>query len=383
MNFNALCPSGVTLARARMREGGFTNENAPIVGVICAGEFETAHKYLDAIVAGIKSMGGIAYIYAVPSFGCNAIDPQSAKYTLSHQNLSKSNAIGIIKSNMCESVVVVGDCRTTIAGVVLGCIETNTPVQIMDYGRGNFSSLAPIGVVCDNENKLENAFQCGRAGVNNVTQMNLPKKVFSKGALQTVVDKVIAANSSIGDLNYIAQFFTACGVNVSSDYLFERLSKSPTPPRICKVNGTAIGGLGYAQWIGDRPEAISGKAWVYQNLEDADKAISNGAVPPNSIIVLQNMACVDISSIANVIISQRREHEVGIATDGICEHSTVLCVQLCTPNGFANEEFGNIQNGDILEIDLARGRFNSDTNAKELKNRAKRNPTQKPLTNAF
>jgi dihydroxyacid dehydratase/phosphogluconate dehydratase len=139
-----------------------------------------------------------------------------------------------------------------------------------------------------------------------------------------------------------------------------------------------LGGTAYVQYKTERPAPFEGRAWVYQNLEDADRAVCSSSIPPQSVIVLQNCVGVDVTAIVNVICGADRT-DIAVATDGTCELTDVLVVQIANPNSFANEEFANIQNGDQLEIDPAKGRFNSNVLSKDLKNRAKRNGERKPV----
>ena len=144
---------------------------------------------------------------------------------------------------------------------------------------------------------------------------------------------------------------------------------------LCK--GSAVGLGGYAQPTSQTPVSISGKAWVYDNLEAADKALLSGSIS-NGVIVVHN--CVDtyVTCLAYAIEGMQKQNDIAIITDGLCEKTSCLVVTRCTPDSFANQEFANIQNGDVLEIDLAKGRLNSNVLAKEQKHREKRNSVIKP-----
>jgi len=401
--------------------------DAPAVAVIVAGDIEECKKLVSDVITGVKNANGVAFTHFMPAMGYAAkINPQSAKFAQSWRQTSKSTATAIIKTNMVESVVIVGECDVTVSGIILACIETNTPVAVLPFGKCNIANIAEIkkpitqlsGAIAGGKvtttggdeiisreympkrqgdmfsiletlgicqvgagsnkrgggKQIEAAIQTGAVAVKNAIQSVMPKKIFTKQSLQSVVDNALANNYAICDLVHVLRLFNACGVETPIEMLFERMAKIGVPNvTLSKLSGTALGGLAYVQWLGDKPEPISGRAWVYQTLEDADRALCNGSIPAQSIIVLQNMVGVDVSAIANVILGMGREREIAIATDGTCEPSNVLCVQLCTPDTYANEEFSNIQNGDELEIDATRGRFNSDVNAKELKTRAKRN----------
>ena len=225
------------------------------------------------------------------------------------------------------------------------------------------------------------AYQTGKQAVIATTEMHLPKKHFTKASIQDVVDHCVKSGFALDGLRLLSPLFKASEIKISTDYLAERLEalgkkgEIETAVVTKRLGGTALGGNAFIQT--KAKGAFAGNAWVYQNLEDADVALCGSAIPANSFIVLQNCEGIDVSIIARTILEKGRAAELAIATDGVCEVSDVLCVQLCTPSSNANEEFANIQNGDALKIDIREGRFNSNVLAKDLKNRAKRNTTRK------
>jgi dihydroxy-acid dehydratase len=150
--------------------------------------------------------------------------------------------------------------------------------------------------------------------------------------------------------------------------------------KISLIKGSAVEDGGYVQIQENTPVSISGKAWVYQNLEDADKALLSGNIPENSIVVVHNCVEVDVSVLANAIQGMGKADSVAILTDGFADKTNVLVVTRCTPTSMDNEAFANIQNGDQIEIDLSKGRVNTSVLSKDLKNRGKRNAAKKPTT---
>jgi|GEM_PF-1283863 len=147
--------------------------------------------------------------------------------------------------------------------------------------------------------------------------------------------------------------------------------------RIILVKGSAAEHGGYVQPAKHTPASFSGKAWVYDGLEAADKALLANSIPTGSILVVHN--CVDtyVTSLAYAIEGMQKQNEIAVITDGLCEKTSVLVVTRCTPDSLSNEEFANIQNGDTLEIDLSRGRINTNILSKEQKSRAKKNSVKK------
>jgi len=148
--------------------------------------------------------------------------------------------------------------------------------------------------------------------------------------------------------------------------------------RIILAKGSACEGGGYAQPTENTPASISGRAWVYNSLEDADKALVAGSIPDGSVMVVHNCPDIFVSTLAYTIEGTGKQ--IAIITDGLCDKTSALVVTRCSPNSLANEDFANIQNGDQIDIDLGRGRLNTNVLSKDIKTRAKRNDVRKPAT---
>jgi len=144
------------------------------------------------------------------------------------------------------------------------------------------------------------------------------------------------------------------------------------------VRGTACDGGGYVVAHRGTPTTFTGRAWVYDTLEAADKALLSGSIPDESILVVQNAVGMSVSCLAHAIEGMQRQSKIAIVTDGVCDKTSALVVTRCTPDTYANEDFANIQNGDTLTLELSRGRFATSTNAKDMKTRGKRNAPRKP-----
>ena len=433
MNFNTFNPSSKVIKKLQNWSSGqpITQSDTPVVGVFTAcTEYE---KLTENVVAGIRAEGASSFVFSVPYFGyANKINPMTAKFSQSFRDFSKRTAHAIIKTNMLDGAVIITDCDVTACGLLEGCIENNCPVVVLPVGKCHiapveglglpitqiagavaggkitsadmeeiipreympknqsdfFCLLEKIGLVVTGASRNRRAsgaqiiaaHETGKLAGANTREVVLPKKSFTKSTWQDVVDLCIGENLALSNLELISHLFNAVDVKTPIEYIFERAAKLATTAdvRVTKMTGTAIGGIAYAQTLGERAPEFNGRAWVYQNLEDADHALCGGHIPPSSVVVLQNCAGQDVTAIANVILGMGREREIAIATDGVCEVSRVLCVQLCSPNSTQNEEFANIQNGDELEIDVTRGRFNTDVLSKEIKIRQKRNTVKKP-----
>ena len=73
----------------------------------------------------------------------------------------------------------------------------------------------------------------------------------------------------------------------------------------------------------------------------------------------------------------QKAESIAILTDGFCSATPVLTIANISPDGYANQDFTNIQNGDVIEIDTTKGRININVNSRDMKIRAKRNILKK------
>jgi dihydroxyacid dehydratase/phosphogluconate dehydratase len=427
MNFNTLTPSTKVLKKLQSFASGqpVSSKDEPCIAIIKACDFAESKDLIVNIKAGIKTSGGTAFMYSVPYFGfANKTSPMTAKYNQSFFENASSNAQAIIKTNMIDGVVIVTECDITAAGLLHGCLMANCPAIVLPLGKSAmakntqiaaqvtagkitsaqvddilkeldnttsyqtafFDMLEKLGFCVEGASKnrkkggeqLNAALETGRLAVEITKDIKHPRKVLTKNALQTVTDFALAEKLSISGLELLFLLFNASDVKTPTDFIAERIEKVSAQNTV-HVSGTAIGGDGYFQFLTQKPDTFNGKAWVYDNLEDADNALLGGNIPAQSVIVLKNCASVDISAFAFAIEAMGREKEIAIATDGVCELTDVLTVTMCSPDSYANEEFMNIQTGDKLTIDTNNGRFNSNILSKEIKNRQKRNPQKKPV----
>jgi len=156
----------------------------------------------------------------------------------------------------------------------------------------------------------------------------------------------------------------------------EEVSKTS---RVNLIKGSACELGGYAQPTANTPNSLSGKAWVYKTFEDADKALVANNIPDGSVIVVQHCPGTYVSALAYTIEGMGKQSQIAIITDGLCDKTSALVVTRCTPDALANEAFANIQNGDVIDIDLTRGRLNTNVAAKDVKIRAKKNSVKKQV----
>jgi len=429
MNFNTLTPTAKMLKKLQNYATGqpVTPGDVPIITIINAGEVIESKRLVEEIIFGVKSAGGAAFMHNVAVFGySNKINPATAKYADSFARVAAANAEAIVKSNMADGAVIVTDCDITAAGLLRGCHNANCPVLVLPLGQiTNYSVqitnkvLTTAGKVTsgtitsiESEDILKKEFQpkitsslfallenigfctegasvnrrgsgaqlaaageTGKRIVGMAKDLTAPKKLLTKTACQNVVDFCLTSGGSLSALSLLGKLFNANDVKVAPEFIAERASKITPKPRVVRVSGSMC--AGHVQYGDTTPATFHGKAWVYATLEDADRALLSGSIPAGSVVVLQNCVGMNVTAFAYAIEGMGREKDIAIATDGVCDHTGVLAVTLCTPDSGANEEFANIQNGDALEIDINRGRFNTSVLAKDQKVRAKKNTTKK------
>jgi len=428
MNFNTLSPTAKMLKKLGNYSTGqpVASNDVPNIAIINACDILEGKKLVENLVCGIKSQGASAFVHNAPYFGfCNKINPLTAKYAESFRRVSAATADAIIKSNMADGVVIVADCDITTAGLLHGCLTANCPALVLPLGavapydtalkimgkvtRGElttsqsedvlrneylpksqstyFTLLENIGLCAAGAStnkrasgaQLLCALQTGEKVVQYAKSILSPKKFLTKNTYTQVVELTLAGKAKLDALDLIYKLFNANDIKTPHEYLGERAVKTVPTPRIVRTSGSACGGGGYVQYLDTTPPSFSGKAWVYQSLEDADRALLGGSLPSGAVMVLLNCVDTNVTALAHAIIGMGREKEIAIVTDGTCDNTGVLAVSLCRPDSLANEEFANIQNGDALEIDVAKGRFNTSILSKDQKARAKRNTTKKQV----
>jgi dihydroxyacid dehydratase/phosphogluconate dehydratase len=408
---------------AELGISGDTNvQNIAVIDTVGNG------KFVDEIKVGVGSSGGIFSVFQLPNFDYfTKINPATAEYAESFSNTVSKMTQAIIKTNLIDCVVAVADSEVTAYGVLSACMKVNCPLLFAPVGVNNFDGgiLSAAGLVCTRKIKPESADEMinrhshaygypassvtaqffkmaerlgltsagisalpfgskaslniareiGRTAVDRATTITTPKMQLSnKKTVTEIINSAAADGIAPAAIIKYKKIFESAGIKVSHDFLI-----SPANKNIVLVRGSACYDGGYVHMGSNTPLYFSGSAWVYEDLEAADDALQSNAID-KGIIVVRNCIGQDISIIARAIIALGREKEIAIATDGECEGTGVLTVTNAEPNGFANEEFANIQTGDTIEIDIARGRFNTSVSAKEMKIRGKRNePRQREV----
>jgi dihydroxyacid dehydratase/phosphogluconate dehydratase len=176
----------------------------------------------------------------------------------------------------------------------------------------------------------------------------------------------------------IAQY-QANGGSVAGLFMFQKIFELvdlKIAPSMYNSLKTTLADQAFVVSENNAPLTMEGQAWVYHTIVDAMTALSSNAID-NGIIVLQNCAGCDVSIIAHTIVAMNKAESIAIMTDGFCSATPVLTIAHISPDGYANQDFANIQNGDMLEIDVTKGRINTNINSRDMKIRAKRNIVKK------
>jgi dihydroxyacid dehydratase/phosphogluconate dehydratase len=206
------------------------------------------------------------------------------------------------------------------------------------------------------------AVSVGADAATKADDITTVKRLIDKKKLAESITKSISDGAMVGGILKYKRILDLIDLKMPVDLL------NP-------VSGTA--GCGYVDRTDEIPVYMSGKAWVYDNIADALAALLSNAID-KGVIVIRNVTGQDVSAIGRAITVMNKQNDIAIATDGFMGGGwNVLAVTNVTPDGYANEEFANIHNGDELEIDTVKMRFNTNILIKEMKTRAKRNITKK------
>ena len=385
MNFNTFSASTKAILSTKVASLGLmeVTKEAKLVGVISTGN---DCKIIPQVIAGIMSQGCVATKFSMPEFGfLQRINPQSAKYAKSYEALVARNLEAFVTINMLDAVVIVSGCEVTTLGLLHACVKINCPVLVVpnivnstdaeDAGFsqkeiGFFSALEGLTLSLPGATKaksttgaqLDIAFRTGQEVTKSAREILTPKRFITKKTLQELAQS--ATNPS--GLVMVATLGEPQGVKMGNGWI-----TADKGGNIVRVAGNACEEGGYVMVRPNTPPSFSGRAWAYRGLEDADRAISSGQVT-EGIIVVQACADQDISAIIFAIQKRGLTDKVAVITDGYAVSSPVLTVTHCTPSTEDNEAFANIQTGDILEIDLAKGRLNTSVLSKDMKGRQKR-----------
>ena len=402
-----------------------TKGDTPVIAVVDS----TGNKTIvNNMVGGIRSKGGVAHVFGVPNYGyLNKINPLTSKYNQSISLQSATTMESIIKTNMVDGVVIVAECEVVASGLMMGALRANCPMLVCSVGfnpdfdtmvlkhggmtvagttktkledlcltakplagypkddvtHGFFSVLEKIGFAVENSNcpcysgaQTDAAYRTGVSVVALAKDLISPKRNLTKESYALAVETTLTNGLSVDCLHYLKPLYKLCDVKTPHDLVESIGKKVGSTPPVVLCRGTACTNGGYVMVTDGMEQKFTGKAWVYHTIADADAALSQGTIPPNSIVVVfaPNQ---DIGSIVYTIHGLGMQKNIAVVTDGLCGVRGVMVVSGCTPNSYVGEDFANIQTGDALDINLATGRFNTSVPAKDMKARIKKNTPKK------
>lgn len=394
------------------------NTNTTVIGILDCTQNQNA-LLMQNITCAIRQAGGLALTFNLTNYNyLQRLSPATAKYAVNYRDAIAINTAGIVRTNMLDGVIAIVDNYVMGLGVLLGCTKINCPVSIMPTGiqttsNSNFNLLDITGHIATRKIKageieqvadqyihqsgtpatdtltmdfyrLIEVFELAVPGTANIvansgTTLNLAltagtnivqmandilttKRLINKRTLADKLKQYQTNGGSIAGLIMFNQIFEMVDVKV--------------PSNLYPVLKTSLSEQAYTVSDSTAPLTMNGQAWVYHTIADAITALSSNAID-NGIIVLQTCCDSDVSIVAHTIQAMQKTDCIALLTDGFCSTTSVLTIAHITPDGYANQDFANIQNGDTIEIDVSKGRININVNSRDMKLRAKRNIVKK------
>lgn len=392
------------------------NTNPTVIGILdCTNNSNPG--ILQNLISGIRQAGGVPVSFNLTNYNTlQRITPATAKYTANYRDVVASNTAGIIRTQMLDGVVAIIDNYVMGLGVLTGCTNTNCPVMLMPTGIANnfdCTVLQAAGKIATREIKAgdidqvinQYVHQTGTPCFDTLTtdfyhmatalELMLPSATtpnansgnILNAALETATailqraDDIITTKRLISKRNIkekLEQYQTAGG-SVAGIFMFQKIFELvdlKVEPNMYNSIKTTLADAAYPVSNSTAPLVMEGQAWVYSSIIDAMNALCSNAID-NGIIVLQNCSGTDVTIVAQTISAMNKSDAIAIMTDGYCCATPVLTIAHISPDGYTNQDFANIQNGDNLEIDITKGRININVNSRDMKLRAKRNILKK------
>jgi|GEM_PF-2572561 len=422
MNFKTFDKSTRIMKQADLAAHGQSlqgNTNATTIGILdCTQNSDTA--IINNLVSSIRQAGGCALTFNLTNFNMlQRMAPATAKYATNYRDAVATNTAGIIRSQMLDGIVAVVDNYVMGLGVLQGCTQTNCPVLLMPTGiNENYDPrlLEAAGKIATREIKagdiervadaylhqsgtpnidtlsidffrMAEAFELTVAGATTTlanTGMSLNSALTAGSTILQMANDIITTKRLISKrtLNEKLEQYKNNGGSVSGLLMFQKIFEMvdlKMPTNLYTSLKTTLGDQAYVVSNSTAPLVMEGQAWAYATITDAITALSSNAID-SGVVVLNTCTDCDVSIVAHTIQAMNKADSIALMTDGVCAATGVLTVAQITPDGYANQDFANIQNGDMLEIDVTKGRININVTSKDMKTRAKRNITKKRET---
>lgn len=392
------------------------NTNATVIGILdCTNHSNPT--ILQNLTCGIQQAGGLPLTFNLTNFTTlQRLAPATAKFASNYVDVIATNTAGIARTQMFDGIVAVVDNCVMGLGVLIGCTKTNCPVLLMPSGiieNYDDTILSAAGKIATREIKagdidqvvnnyqhqngtqkndtltldffrLAEAFELMLAGTtttptNSGALVNLAKETAT--AILQRADDIITTKRLISKrtIKEKLEQYQTNGGSVTGLFMFQKifdLVDLKVAPSMYTTLKTTLADQAYVVSASTAPLTMEGQAWVYQNIVDAITALCSNAID-SGIIVLPSCTGTDVSIVAHTIMAMQKADSIAIMTDGFCSATPVLTVAHISPDGYANEDFANVQNGDTIEIDVTKGRININVNSRDMKLRAKRNILKK------
>lgn len=395
------------------------NTDATVIGILDCTE-NGANTIIQNLISGIRHEGGLVLTFKLNNFNTLArLAPATAKYASNYCDAVATNTAGIIRTQMLDGVVAVVDNCVMGLGVLIGCTKTNCPVMIMPTGinqQSDTSLLAAAGKIATREIKAGDIDQVaehyvhqngtpstdtltidfyrmaeafglmvpGTATMPANTGAALNYALTTARTMMQMADDIITTKRLISKrtVNEKLEQYQSNGGSVAGLFMFHKIFELidlKVPSDFFTPLKTTLADQAYAVSSSTAPLTMNGQAWVYHSIADAVTALGSNAID-NGVVVLQDCTGCDVSIVAHTIAAMQKADSIALLTDGYCSATPVLTVAHITPDGYANQDFANIQNGDTLEIDITKGRININVASRDMKLRAKRNILKKRET---
>lgn len=395
------------------------NTNSTLIGILdCTQDGNT--NLIQNLICGIRKSEGFAVTFNLTNFNnLQRLAPATAKYAYNYYSMVANNTAALVRTQMLDGVIAIVDNYVMGLGVLLGCTQTNCPVLIMPtgiYHEEDTRLLDAAGKIATREIKagetekyadgythkfgtpasdtltmdfyrLLEAFELTVPGATTLTAnsgMVLDLASTASTTIMQMANDIITTKRLISKrtINEKLSQYQNMNGSISGLLMFKKifevvdLKVAPTMYSTLKAN---FADQAYVVSDSTAPLTMKGQAWVYTTIADAVTALASNAID-NGIVILQCCTACDVSIVAHTIRAMNKANSIALLTDGFCSATPVLTVANITPDGYDNQDFANIQNGDEIEIDVTKGRINVDVNSKDMKIRAKRNITKKRET---
>ncbi len=392
------------------------NTNATVIGILDCTQNGSA-AIVQNLTCGIRQAGGLALTFNLTNFNAmQRMAPATAKYATNYRDMVATQTAGIVRSQMLDGIVAVVDNYVMGLGVLIGCTNTNCPVLIMPTGvNANYdhSILAAAGKIATREIKAAEVeqiadnylHQTGIATTDTLTldfyrmaeafELSLPNTatvpansgLILNAALNVATTILQRADDIITTKRLISkrtvseklEQYQNAGGSVAGLFMFQKIFELvdlKITPTMYNSLKTTLADQAFVVAQSTAPLTMAGQAWVYTTIADAMTALCSNAID-SGIVVLRNCIGCDVSIVAHTIVAMQKTDAIALMTDGYCAATPVLTIAHISPDGYANQDFANVQNGDNLEIDVTKGRININVNSKDMKLRAKRNVLKK------